>query len=199
MKSISRIIIALLLIAMVLPMAVSCANTEQPSETTLPPETAAPSGDSQTTEPEETLFAPSDIPTDLRFDGETVKILYWDDVPNVEFFVEDQNGEAVNDSIYRRNLNVQSQFGITLEYSGTKGDNGNQANFVNACINSTQAGTDAYDIFAGYSMTGATVATHGIVQDKGHDNPLQVFLPGESHGQRSLAGCSPWGCTVRQD
>ena len=27
----------------------------------------------------------------------------------------------------------------------------------------------------------------------GHSNPLQVFLPGESHGQRSLAGYSPWG------
>ena len=26
----------------------------------------------------------------------------------------------------------------------------------------------------------------------GHGNPLQ-FLPGESHGQRYLAGCSPWG------
>ena len=24
-----------------------------------------------------------------------------------------------------------------------------------------------------------------------------VFLPGESHGQRSLAGYSPWGCRVR--
>ena len=23
--------------------------------------------------------------------------------------------------------------------------------------------------------------------------PTQVFLPGESHGQRSLEGCSPWG------
>ena len=23
--------------------------------------------------------------------------------------------------------------------------------------------------------------------------PIPVFLPGESHGQRSLAGCSPWG------
>ena len=23
--------------------------------------------------------------------------------------------------------------------------------------------------------------------------PTQVFLPGESHGQRSLAGYSPWG------
>ena len=24
--------------------------------------------------------------------------------------------------------------------------------------------------------------------------PTPVFLPGESHGQRILAGCSPWGC-----
>ena len=23
---------------------------------------------------------------------------------------------------------------------------------------------------------------------------LAVFLPGQSHGQRSLAGCCPWGC-----
>ena len=27
----------------------------------------------------------------------------------------------------------------------------------------------------------------------GYGNPLRVFLPGESHEQRSLAGCSPWG------
>ena len=26
-----------------------------------------------------------------------------------------------------------------------------------------------------------------------------VFLPGESHGQRSLAGCHPWGCRVGHD
>ena len=25
--------------------------------------------------------------------------------------------------------------------------------------------------------------------------PTAVFLPGESHWQRSLVGCSPWGCT----
>ena len=28
----------------------------------------------------------------------------------------------------------------------------------------------------------------------GHGNPLPVFLPGGCHGQRSLAGYSPWGC-----
>ena len=28
---------------------------------------------------------------------------------------------------------------------------------------------------------------------EGHGNPLPLFLPGESHGQRGLAGYSPWG------
>ena len=27
----------------------------------------------------------------------------------------------------------------------------------------------------------------------GNSKPTSVFLPGESHGQRSLAGHSPWG------
>ena len=29
----------------------------------------------------------------------------------------------------------------------------------------------------------------------GNGNPLRYSLPGKSHGQRSLAGYSPWGCT----
>ena len=29
--------------------------------------------------------------------------------------------------------------------------------------------------------------------------PTPVFLPGESHGQRCLAGYSPWGRRVRHD
>ena len=38
------------------------------------------------------------------------------------------------------------------------------------------------------------------VPSLGREDPLEkeiatrVFLPGESHGQRSLAGYSPWGC-----
>ena len=40
------------------------------------------------------------------------------------------------------------------------------------------------------------------VQSLGREDPLEkgmavtpVFLSGKSHGQRSLAGYSPWGCT----
>ena len=28
----------------------------------------------------------------------------------------------------------------------------------------------------------------------GNGNPFSVFLPGKSHGQRSLADCGPCGC-----
>ena len=29
--------------------------------------------------------------------------------------------------------------------------------------------------------------------------PTPLLLPGESHGQRSLVGYSPWGCRVEHD
>ena len=35
----------------------------------------------------------------------------------------------------------------------------------------------------------------GRFPEKGNGYPLHpVFLPGEFHGQKSLMGCSPWGC-----
>ena len=165
MKSISRIIIALLILAMTLPMVISCAETGSIDETTASAMTEAPDNGAVETTAEETLFAQSNIPSDLRFDGTTVKILHWDDVPNLEFYVEDQTGEAVNDAIYKRNAKVQEQFGIELEYTGTPGDNTDMASFVNVCVNSTQSGADAHDLFCGYSMTGATLMTRGVTQN----------------------------------
>ena len=164
MKHLSRILIAILIIAMMLPAALACAETNTPDVTTEAAITEAPSAE-VTTEAEETLFALSDIPEDLRFDGEVIKFLYWDDVENPEFFVADQNGEAVNDAIWSRNAKVEEQFGITLEFTGTPGNYNNQKAFVNQCINSTQSGADAHDFFCGYSMTGATLMCEGIAQD----------------------------------
>ena len=31
---------------------------------------------------------------------------------------------------------------------------------------------------------------------EGNGKPIPVFLPSESHGQRSLAGYTPWSCKV---
>ena len=42
--------------------------------------------------------------------------------------------------------------------------------------------------------TGDLGSIPGLGRSPGGGNgyPTPVFLPGESHGQRSLAGCSPW-------
>ena len=164
MKHISRILIAILIIAMMLPTVLSCAVTGGSDQTTEAAITEAPALDA-TTAAEETMFALSDIPDDLKFTGETIKFLYWQDVENPEFFVEDQNGEAVNDAIWSRNAKVEEQFGITLEFTGTPGNYNNQSAFINQCVNSTQSGADAHDFFCGYSMTGATLMCEGIAQD----------------------------------
>ena len=39
----------------------------------------------------------------------------------------------------------------------------------------------------------ANAGDSGVILRSGRWQPLPVFLPGKSHGQRSLAGYSPWG------
>ncbi len=165
MKNISRIVTVLLILAMILPMAIACAESGEQNETTAPAETQAQDSIAVETTAEETLYAPGNIPEDMRFDGTVINILHWSDTDEKEFFVEDQKGEAVNDAVFKKNANVQEQFGITLDFVGIKGDNSHQAEYVNACVNSTQSGADAYDIFAGYSMTGASLTVEGVVQN----------------------------------
>ena len=44
---------------------------------------------------------------------------------------------------------------------------------------------------AGDRRDAGSVSGLGKSPGGGHGNPLQLFLPGESHGQRSLVGYSP--------
>ena len=165
MKRIIRFTTAILVLTMLWGMCASCAEPLQSEDTTAAASTEAPVEVESQTEVEETEFALSNIPDDMKFEGETVSLLYWNDVPNKEFFVETSNGESVNDAIYNRNAKVEEQFGITLNFVGTPGDYNNQKSFVNTCLNSTMSGADAYDIFCGYSMTGASIMLQGLSQN----------------------------------
>lgn len=177
MKTLSRIVIALIIIAMTLPMALACAETVEQEETTAATVvTQAPAATEETTT-EETLFAPSNIPDDLKFEGTTLSILHWDDAHLVEFFAEAENGEAVNDAIYWRNEKIEDQFGITLEFTGMNGNYSNRKKFVNACVNNVMSGADVYDMFCGYSMTGASIMSEGISQDLTNYDILDLDSP----------------------
>ncbi len=167
MNRITRLLAVLLTLVMVLPLAMACAETPDPSVTTAPENsnatTNAPPANETTAE--ETVFAQSNIPEDLKFPGTTIRFLHWDDTDHAEFFVEDADSNFVNNAIFTRNERVQEQFDITLDFTGTPGNFQNLTAFVNTCVNSTQSGADAHDIFAGYSMSGATLMTNGVAQD----------------------------------
>ena len=45
-------------------------------------------------------------------------------------------------------------------------------------------------VSGGYSV----IEVHQLLIWRRQWHPTPVFLPGKSHGQRSLVGCSPWGC-----
>ena len=52
--------------------------------------------------------------------------------------------------------------------------------------------------FMGLQRVGQDVVTEQLIQSPGANmrrqwHPIPVLLPGKSHGQRSLVGCSPWG------
>ena len=46
---------------------------------------------------------------------------------------------------------------------------------------------------AGDTRDAGLIPGSGRSPGEGHGNPLQYSWPGESHGQNSLAGYSPWG------
>ncbi len=142
-------------------------DTAAVTETDAKVETALNSAEVTTENPyDENGYIKDKLSSDLNFKGTTVRVLYWDDVENQEFFAEDENGNIVNDHIFKRNGRVEDRLNVKLEYIGTKGNWGNYQNFVDTVVNSINAGsTDIYDIAASYSLTAGVCAYRGLVKN----------------------------------
>jgi len=66
-----------------------------------------------------------------------------------EYNVESENGEIVNDALYRRNKTVEDRFNMTVNTIDMDGSWGNMANFKKRIANSALAGDGAYDLVEG--------------------------------------------------
>ena len=105
----NRRISALMLTAAILASAVitaSCGDSD----------TKAPSGNDVTTgaetvDPYEGWLL-DDLPSDLKFDGETFTIFFGHPLDN--YIMEEETGDPVDDAVYKRNAAVQERFGIKL-------------------------------------------------------------------------------------
>ena len=121
------------------------------------------------TEPAEVapVYEPDDLPEELDFGGVTSHIFGWegDGEDIAEFFVEEADGDVVNDAIYDRNRTVEERLNLTLTYTLIPGNNSNRGTWTKTVSQSTLAGDGANDIVAGYSMCGATLANKRLLTD----------------------------------
>ena len=171
MKSAYRLLALALVAIMMLGCFAACAETKDPeSETTASAETQAPS-DSGAAETTESLYdangyLKSDLP-DLDFGGETVTVLWWTDVENPEFFVEETTGDMISDAIFQRNANVEAKLNIKLEWDGIKGQYNNNVGkaYSDHVGNMYASGDSTYDLMSAHSRTIALTAMNGYCAD----------------------------------
>lgn len=134
------LLLAMLLLA---STAVGCGNAEENKETTGGDVTADTTAD--TTEEESTESYDTGLP-DKDFGGRTFTFYTkndstWSDWIESSIYVEELNGEVLNDAVYNRNVYVQEKCNIVLtEYAPTS------ANFSSEIGNSIQAGDSQYDV-----------------------------------------------------
>ncbi len=174
-----------LVLAMLLASLASCGGTS--TETVA--ETAAATETTPVETESETLYELDDLPADLRFGGATVTTFGWSGPAVAEFYADEQNGELVNDAIFDRNMMVEERLEVELAYHLEPGANPDRAKWVNAIANNIQAGDGAYDIAAGYSMAGASLAVKNMLHDLKSLDYINLDKPWWPKSLQSEATC----------
>ena len=146
----------LLLLALTLG-AFSCGS--EPGKTD---ETTAPE---DTTQGEETTQG-SGLP-ELNYGGKTVTILVEDygGYVGAEYFVDETNGEIVNDAIFNRNRTVEEQLNVELDWVSITHTWDTRSEFLTRFRSSILAADGAYDIAAGIGYFMPSFVSEGILAD----------------------------------
>lgn len=167
---ITKIISLFCALCMLLSLFAACAETETGEETTdLIADTEALGHEPEVTKDpnyDDDGYLKSKLPEDVKFTGEKISILCWEDVERPEFEVlESETGlDLVKDAIYERNIATEARLGVTFEWTEQAGDSNDLKAFVNYVQNAFNAGT-YYDIIATYSRTAASLSASGLLED----------------------------------
>ena len=108
LKVISAVLLSILILS-------SCGAQPAAEENRDISQTAGDVPESEDTQTESETSVQPVLP-DIDRGGETITVLYREAMKN-EFMADDQNGEIVNDAIYKKNLAVEEQFNIKLDKS----------------------------------------------------------------------------------
>ncbi|MFA6949039.1 MAG: hypothetical protein WCQ72_08660 [Eubacteriales bacterium] len=155
-----KITAALILAAMLIAMA-SCGSQSDSGNTSV---TKAPDADAQTTAAEETdsrLAVKEDLPAS-DFGGYSFRILTRDaDHHLKEVQATEENGETINDAVFRRNRAVEEKYNVKLEIIAKSEDD--ESLLTNFFKKSVLAGDDAFDLALPHMVHAGTTATEGVM------------------------------------
>ena len=160
MKTKARIISALLLAAMLVPSMIACGGDNSASDAQTTP--AAEETTTVETEPthDENGYLLDEIPEELDYDGREVNILKWNHYESVDFNVEEETGDILNDALYNRNRTTEERLNIKLNFPEVTGRDSGGA-LLNALQASIMSGLGAYDTVGCNSTRIANAAAAG--------------------------------------
>ncbi len=184
MKTYVKLIALLCALLMVLPLCMACAEMNDPEATTEDgASTKDPGQDPETTQDpnyDSNGYLKSKLPEELKYPGETISILCWEDVERPEFeILESETGlDLVKDAIYERNIATEERLGVTFEWTEQAGDSTDLKAFVSYVQNCYSSGV-YYDIIATYSRTAASLSANGLLEDLNtvEDSYLDFSMP----------------------
>ena len=161
MRRISFLLALLILVVTAFAGCREPADTEKETTTPSPVGTTeAPPESEESTEP----YSVTDSLPELDFGGQTISILNWKEALCPEFGAE-ITGDIIGDAVYTRNSTTQDRLGVKLLFNDIAGNNANMENYIQTAAADIMSGAAQYDIFASYSMCGATLATNGYTLD----------------------------------
>lgn len=134
------------------------------------------------------------IPADLKFDGETIRILSRDNNwVNDEITVEGYAG-GVSDAIYERQLKVEERLGVEIRNDMLQGDS---YVVTNRIIADQSSNTNDYDIIANSCYSTIMYSGQGIMRDLGDVENLDLTRVYWSQGFNEVAniGEAQYMCT----
>lgn len=160
MKKLWKLLIFVLTLIIFLQPLHSCApkkdENDKANENLNEKETAEEDLSEENNKPEEIS---DDIP-ELNFGGETINILYRDYMA-YEAYAESQNGDVINDAVYKRNLAVEERFNVKFNMIAVQGAWDHKDAFLKRIRNSVSAGDDEFDIIEGYAAYIVELVTSG--------------------------------------
>lgn len=149
----------LLLLSIGTMLAASCG--ESPAEA---PTVTTDGGQSSAIETEPGIES-DDLPAGLNFNGETINILYREDVVN-SFCVGEQTGDIVDDAVYNSNRAVEERLGVKFNIITQAGTaNADRNNYMAYITNSVLAGDNAYDLCGVLTYNVPTLIQQGVLTD----------------------------------